>query len=477
MLTEASSGGRAGTKSNSNSMEYAIPSKLPTLTPEYIKKNYPSYLKLVGVQVFHRHGERAPMTRRFDTITPQQWNLCEQANQFQSALARSVNQHLPHPLSKHVDDNGEKYPAVWLYNIFSDIKSSNAFKNISKPPNNSGGGDDDNSSSLHYGYNTCEYGQLTDRGRKSMQRVGTFLRDLYINHLGFLPRDISSSSSSSSEADKNQIYLRSTQYTRAIESLHQLVTGLYPNSVSPNAPESSRLAMNIKPALIDDMYIHYDQGQGFKELNRHQLLAQQKIKHLYEPFIKSLFGLESIGKDIQKVFESSKFLPLVWVYDTLISMHFHDIPLPKDVTPSLLGELSHHAFVEAYAPHAHPSNYFTKIYDPIARLVTKNVVDAAVAANNNINDNSTQGLPPTPPKFRIYSAHDVQLSAILLLLGDHLTNEHKDTFGGYWPPYSSTIRIELLRDENEISRSSSSSNLNKTVASSGDDNNNNNNNN
>lgn len=61
--------------------------------------------------------------------------------------------------------------------------------------------------------------ELTDKGRQSMLDLGSRLRHLYVHQLGFLPETISRS---------NTIYLRSSPFPRALHSLQQAFTGLYP---------------------------------------------------------------------------------------------------------------------------------------------------------------------------------------------------------------------------------------------------------
>lgn len=61
--------------------------------------------------------------------------------------------------------------------------------------------------------------ELTDKGRQTTLSLGRRLRHLYVHQLGFLPEVVS---------DSNMIYLRSSPWPRALESLQQAFTGLYP---------------------------------------------------------------------------------------------------------------------------------------------------------------------------------------------------------------------------------------------------------
>lgn len=66
---------------------------------------------------------------------------------------------------------------------------------------------------------TSDMAELTDKGRQTTLNLGRRLRHLYIHQLGSLPDVVS---------DPNMIYLRSSPFPRALDSLQQAFTGLYP---------------------------------------------------------------------------------------------------------------------------------------------------------------------------------------------------------------------------------------------------------
>ena len=66
---------------------------------------------------------------------------------------------------------------------------------------------------------TSAMAELTDKGRQTSLSLGRRLRHLYVHQLRFLPDVVS---------DPNMIYLRSSPFPRALESLQQAFTGLYP---------------------------------------------------------------------------------------------------------------------------------------------------------------------------------------------------------------------------------------------------------
>ena len=61
--------------------------------------------------------------------------------------------------------------------------------------------------------------ELTDTGRLTTLELGQSLRQLYVQQLGFLPERIT---------DARMIYLRSSPFSRTLDSLLQVFGGLYP---------------------------------------------------------------------------------------------------------------------------------------------------------------------------------------------------------------------------------------------------------
>lgn len=67
------------------------------------------------------------------------------------------------------------------------------------------------------------WGELTDLGRQSTLTLGKRLRSLYVDQLGFLPAILPATMRPDALAT-----FRSTGMNRTIESLHQVVEGLFP---------------------------------------------------------------------------------------------------------------------------------------------------------------------------------------------------------------------------------------------------------
>lgn len=181
---------------------------MTTLTPrppyseEEITRLYPPHLHLEHVQILLRHGERTPVSARFQAAGLHgSWPYCRAANEWKSAVLAA---------------DGSWSTLSWKRRLETL-------------------GHDDDSPHLAAGPAgeidaICQPGELTDRGRETTLSLGQRLRTLYIHQLAFLPPFLSPDT-------QPRIHLRATPIQRALESVQQTFTGLYPPaSRSPGLP-------------------------------------------------------------------------------------------------------------------------------------------------------------------------------------------------------------------------------------------------
>ncbi|KAM0688038.1 hypothetical protein COBT_000707 [Conglomerata obtusa] len=142
-------------------------------------------LELVLVNVFHRHGERAPLKlyeRPVGRVTP-----CKNTNLIVETL----------PIKQKTS----------IFNFFANTKKQPLnFELIYQ--------------SIHDG--ECAPGQLTDVGKRRLFNLGKKLRKDYVD-TGFI----------SSVYNKDEVHLTSTDFQRTIESLQSLIKGLFKVSDTP----------------------------------------------------------------------------------------------------------------------------------------------------------------------------------------------------------------------------------------------------
>ncbi|KAI0634864.1 phosphoglycerate mutase-like protein [Trametes polyzona] len=156
----------------------------------------PPELELQQVHIYVRHGERTPVGIRMadpPASIPEHWMFCNTARQFRAAVA-SATADEGHDLP---------YPAVQTGPAAEELRARRIVERR------------DGSAAL----GECLLGELTDIGRESTYNFGNSLRKLYIDRLKFLPDVVNSN---------DEIYLRSTNMPRTIESLQQITHGLYP---------------------------------------------------------------------------------------------------------------------------------------------------------------------------------------------------------------------------------------------------------
>ncbi|KAF8999109.1 phosphoglycerate mutase-like protein [Cyathus striatus] len=173
----------------------------------------PEGLQLEQVHVYVRHGERTPVGVRMNgppAHIPEFWNMCKTARRFIAAVPTSLS-----PTESDLDDILQHRTLV------------------ERPDGTVTSGE-------------CLLGELTDLGRQSTFNYGDSLRRLYVKKLGFLPDELQS---------KDTVYFRSTNMPRTMESLQQIVHGLYPSGKCHAAAVPPLLVRNGKGEnLIGNTY-------------------------------------------------------------------------------------------------------------------------------------------------------------------------------------------------------------------------------
>ena len=165
----------------------------------------------------------------------------------------------------------------------------------------------------------CFFGQLTDTGKRNMMSIGYRLRHLYVDKLKFLDPQLRT----------KDVYVRSTDYSRTIESVQFLLGGLYPRSTRP-APSSSlslknELTIHIRPFEKETMYPHPNCASLL--LDTKTLRAQFHQAFLPEAE-KAFAKLEHLG--LQDA--NTKNLNAVHrIYDLLACLNGHGLTFPYKV--------------------------------------------------------------------------------------------------------------------------------------------------
>ncbi|KAJ2563509.1 hypothetical protein GGH95_004601 [Coemansia sp. RSA 1836] len=262
------------------------------------------------------------------------------------------------------------------------------------------------------------------------------MRALYVDALGFLPAVPRSGNGNGPMED---FYLRTSSYTRAFESLQHALGGMYPN-VPANSP---LFRINVRPLDRENIYPDY----RCKTMGR--LHIESAVKSIatfaeeYAALHKEVAQIPSLCKLFEAELERRVAHASLLVWDTVSSMRAHGLPLPKEIDDEFITRVSRMSAVE----YLHPSTQYTKLVrmqiGPLVRELADNVVSAVEADRGVLASRQQQ-----QPKMSIYSGHDTTVGPLLAIFGDELGGSPSlNAFAGpMWPPFASSLRIELLKD-------------------------------
>ncbi|KAH8115945.1 phosphoglycerate mutase-like protein [Phellopilus nigrolimitatus] len=347
----------------------------------------PSELSLEQVHVYVRHGERTPVRVRMSdppASISAHWNLCRTARQFRASVATFGDAVLDSPRSSDGVD-------------FLPVK-----KVVERPDGTAAEGE-------------CLLGELTDVGRQSTYNYGRALRKLYVEKLGFLPDTISNT---------NETYFRSTNMPRTIESLQEVIHGLYPRSklgagVIPqllvrNGESENLIANAFSCKRLEHLLIGFAQA------------AASAYNHTLEPLDKKLsryIGGNPIRLDGQP--RASGIL------DTIRASTAHGIKVPPEFEDRSVMELIEKAVVtEWFADKTEEVRRLGmgRLLDDLSRKMVLKAAPLALKGNANVAS--------ATPKLLVHSTHDTALAALLATL---------DVYDEKWPPFTSSITFELFK--------------------------------
>ncbi|KAI0243717.1 hypothetical protein L0F63_001697 [Massospora cicadina] len=271
----------------------------PLIDEKSLKQLYPKALELKQLIVLHRHGERTPLAPRFGGILPSSWNLCELGNQRISRLHTSgsfiQNSALSYRKLTEIFDLGQPHSKFVPNSIVEAA--------------------------------TCTYGQLTDIGRRTLERNGQHLRRIYADHLNFLPLRLH-------DMPLDDLYLRTTDYPRTIESLQHLLLGLF-----PDLPKSRGLIFRTQTVTHDSLLADFN-CKRIADLKRaHSVETHPSLSERWSGLRKDLIENTALGPALTSQ-EFTRPTAIHHVYDSLVCAFANWIPLPDGVTSKHLAALN-----------------------------------------------------------------------------------------------------------------------------------------
>lgn len=332
----------------------------------------PDDLILKQVTIIHRHGARSPI---FNSNPSHRWNYCNLIPSFMAQVHKMAD-HL-YPLDIHFTGS------AGLSHLQSQLRKVNTEE--------------------------CFLGQLTDLGKHNQTSLGTLLRERYIANFKLLP--------STWNADESNLYLRSTNYVRTIESLQYLLHGLYPRTelskVKPKVYIQSKELENMFPNDTSCLSLSRDilgLRTVFQEKHRSRLIE------LLTPL--------SFWHSMHERTPSDQAYR---IYDRLTCMVGNNIPFPDGINEEDRTKLEV-VMIELWARLYDRDPSFTK------RAVGRFVGDLIVPIKSAFNKVSGY------PKMAIFSGHDSTLIPVMIAL---------NLFEGSYPQFSDNLTLEYFESKQD----------------------------
>jgi acid phosphatase len=384
-------------------------------TDDELRKLYPDGLELQLVQVLMRHGERTPVSARFQNAGLRPWwPYCSSVRQMRSAVLAAADSKNGH----HPFDTLE-----WKRRI--ETFGDNDEPVVARGPD----------SQLD---DICDLGALTDLGRQSTYKLGLRLRGLYVDRLGFLPSTINSADS---------FYLRSTGVTRALESLHQTFSALYPPSAREVGPDGRFPAPTILTRVPGDETLYPNDGncRRFAALSR--AFAQRAADRWNNtPDMEYLTKLYSkwMPADTKVAVDSRPRLSGIMDTVNATLAHGPETRLPSEFYDEKGREILEKVAVEEWFAGYKESREFrmlgmgSLLGDIVGRMVGSVEEHTGKGGSHTLTKRTGQENHSGRIRFGLSGCHDTTLAGVLASLGAYDT--------GRWPPFTSHMAIELFRE-------------------------------
>ncbi|KAI5917101.1 putative acid phosphatase [Camillea tinctor] len=391
----------------------------PPYTPDELKALYPADLELQLVQVLLRHGERTPVSPRFQNagLAPF-WPYCSAVRQLKSVvLDRPTGKFDTLEWKRRLETFGPRDEPVLAAGPRGELDG------------------------------VCDMGMLTDRGRETTYDLGVRLRRLYVEQLGFLPRTLS---------DADSLYLRATPIPRALDSVQETFTGLYPASAraQPFPPPTI-----VARAPGDETLFPNDSNcRRFAALSR--AFAQRAADRWNGTddmaYLNKLYGRWMPPESPRVAVDSRPRLS--GIMDTINSTLAHgpETRLPKEFYDAKGRAIIEKIGVEEWFAGYKESREYRVLGigglmgDVVSRMVgsvERSTADGEYEVARSLDQKALRdGKGATPVRFGLSGCHDTTLAAVLASLGAFDTDK--------WPPYTSHIAIELFRKQGGTSNSS-----------------------
>ncbi|KAH1905340.1 hypothetical protein KXV57_005962 [Aspergillus fumigatus] len=392
---------------------------------EELEKLYPKELQLQLVQVFLRHGERTPVSSRFQNagLAPY-WPYCNVARRMiqMAASEKDLSSWNGFQWRRKMEAFGDRDESVVAVGATGDIEG------------------------------IWQVHRLPRRiGRETTFELGQRLRHLYVDQLGFMPKI---------KSDTEDMYLRATPIPRALESLQQAFWGMYPASArTQDFPPPVIVARSFSD---ETLFPNEGNCRRFRQLAR--LFADRAAKRWNDSeqmnYLNSLWSKWMPEASPRIAVDSHPRLS--GIQDTINATDAHGpaTRLPAEFYDKKAREYTNTIAVdEWFAGYAESREYRKLGIGALMGDVVDRMVNAAAnggwRSERSASGSSTENGKAI--KFAMSGCHDTTLAAILGSVG---------AFDAKWPPFTSSIAIELFsRVENQPPSSPSPSAKQRSLVS------------
>ncbi|KAM6893498.1 lysosomal acid phosphatase-like [Xenentodon cancila] len=227
------------------------------------------------------------------------------------------------------------------------------------------------------------FGQLSQEGMRQHLNLGQFLRTRYKNFL-------------TESYDRNEIYVRSTDFDRTLMSAASTLAGLYP----PSGHQLFMPGLNWQPIPV-------------------HTVSRSEEKLLSYPSQNCPLYTQLMSETRQ----SEEYVNVTETYQSL-----HNLPAPDWVTPEIMEDLKI------------MKNFVFQSLFGIHKQLEKSRLQGGILLGEIVKNLSKMALPGPKPqlKMMLLSAHDTAIAALQSSL---------DLYNGLLPPYASCHMIELYTED------------------------------
>ena len=357
----------------------------------------PDDMVLQNVIVVHRHGDR-------------------------SQIARSLGLNYPED-SAVADVWRTKMPSQASLEVMAAVASSSwpLESRLENPPRTL---EDELYSGEDAG--SHPYAQLTERGVSQLLAVGRELRSRYVDKTpGFLSDTTSLAS---------QIYARSTNMCRTLQSLRSLLAGFYAIPIAVSSPppsalyDAAALKNSTRPKKEEVMFPGADGPCDAMATRRAAIFSPDFAERHYP-------GYAEIEARVKTLLGYQDKVAWLTIKEILTCRREHDIPFPAGIS------LEDEEKISGLAGWMWGKLYGDTALNRLAigRFVKELSDDLRAAmgpAPETPDDSSASTTGPRGKKILLYSGHDSTLVPLLCAL---------DIYDGNWPPYASYLTLEIAQ--------------------------------